>query len=84
MSKQKAFPVNKPNGDPELYNGMDLRDYFAAHAKHNDIKPYIGEVKDEVNEGKDFSDHVHESTSPEIICHARYRYADDMMEARND
>jgi hypothetical protein len=77
-----AFPCH-PGIENPLYDGMSLRDYFAAKASEEDIKFWLPmgvlvEVVKETGNGK-------------IICHqpgmftreqARYRYADAMLKAR--
>lgn len=55
--------------------GMDLRDYFAAHAPVDvyDLDSCFGIYWDELK-GKELLDK---------LAQARYQYADAMMEARN-
>ena len=62
----KAFPSSTQNKVWE--DGMELRDYFAIHAKDNDIFKY----------------QVDSSGLKEIRtrAEARYMFADEMMEAR--
>jgi hypothetical protein len=70
----KAFPLG--NQVSAWQNGMDLRDYFAAHAPVDfvDLDCYFG-VNWESTHGKELAMY---------LAKARYEYADAMMEARYD
>ena len=84
-----AFPSGFAEpGNPEdmvhpIYKGMDLRDYFAAHASRDDYIRYINrEVPiDVILENTDGTKSIYKSTRY-TAEEARYRYADAMMKAR--
>ena len=63
----KAFPVNSQF---EKYQGMDLRDYFAAKAMQG-LMQWIADM--EFNDGEN---------TPTAISNAAYEYADAMIGAR--
>jgi hypothetical protein len=64
-----AFPVEMIyTQENEKFNGMLLRDYFAAQA----LQALI------IREGKDHSGIINEITT------TAYQYADDMMKERNE
>ena len=66
----KAFPASIKYND--TYNGMDLRDYFAAKAMQGFFSIY-GNIK--VDKG---------NTKVKFIAENSYVLADAMMEARNE
>lgn len=76
----KAFPVQ----DTSWYQGMDLRDYFAAHCP----KDYIGSVTwGEIIKFKNLPERTRieewkDEYTLEWSCAQRYKYADAMMKVR--
>ena len=68
----KAFPSYHYQRDDE---GMDLRDYFAAHATPVDIERYV--FKTTANYGS-FS-----KSQIRTVEQAKYDYADAMIKARH-
>ena len=73
-SDMKAFPASSKYNDE--YNGMDLRDYFAAKALQMIAETY----KESWIEDGDFQGY----SETEVICIAEgaYEMADAMIEAR--
>lgn len=72
----KAFPFE--SSMPEVYGihtGMDLRDYFAAHASEKDIQDYMWETTHQ-------SSHCFSKVEVRNREQARYAYADAMIKAR--
>ena len=67
---EPAFPNEGFNGWGEPFQGMTLRDYFAAKAMQSFLDPLVkhGWVLDDL----------------QIVANTCYRVADAMMEARND
>ena len=65
------------------YQGLTMRDWFAAHASEYDIKRHLctGRVveKIEVNGG---TKHIYKEAETRTPEQARYCYADAMLEAR--
>lgn len=61
-------------------NGMDLRDFFAATASEGDVKWYQKKIARELDNSPEFSNDHNPDHIPREI--AKYRYADEMMEAR--
>lgn len=79
----KAFPRNIEVHDglvrrDWVEDGMELRDYFAAKAMQSFINVSIDNLLDMMR-AENFED-----TIMEFITVVSYRYADQMMEARND
>jgi hypothetical protein len=76
----KAFPNNRSEG-------MDLRDYFAAHATENDIAEYLVDhsTKSWITYGTGRDAKMVQKTPSKIRTRleAKYAYADAMMEERN-
>ena len=71
MNNPPAFPLtNNWHNELKHYNGMTLRDYFAAKA----MQAIIQDTGINIGEGKDKSD-KHDAE-------AAYRYADAMLKAR--
>lgn len=77
-----AFPTNDV-----CYNGMTLRDYFAAHATEKDVQNYINDYSEMVDgiyfspaSGKFETTKLPKKRTRE---QAKYLYADAMMEVRN-
>ena len=70
----KAFPVQESVPQDDDYEGMDLRDYFAAKAMNAVIK---GSFEDVIEACKDDNSDVEG-----FIAHYSYKMADAMMEAR--
>jgi len=71
----RAFPLTINDGEKVQWNeGMDLRDYFAAHAPvdFTDLDCVLGIHWDNCS-GKELI---------ESLATARYHYADAMMKAR--
>lgn len=69
---QPAFPVSfKWGKELNQYNGMTLRDYFAAKAMQGgiDLVPHMATPKID-------------KPVPQIIAEMAYEYADAMMKAR--
>ena len=64
-------------------NGIALRDYFAAHATRDDIKPYM-EGPRTTQLVKDMNGYTYEVNAPikRTIEQAKYLYADAMLKAR--
>lgn len=62
-----AFPVNGYSPD---FNGMTLRDYFAANASEIDIEA-----------NRNYGESI---DNPKDRCVAKYRYADAMLKARQE
>lgn len=75
----KAFPNTR------YAEGMDLRDYFAARATNEDIRPYINDWSNPVDsvyinsQGECLPTKEPSKRSREV---AKYLYADAMIEAR--
>ena len=73
----KAFPVNSKY---EKYQGMDLRDYFAA-------KAMVAILAEEMRTYKalEFTDNGEEMPSTDLkwIAHRAYYMADAMIESKN-
>lgn len=78
--KQKAFPINTPYGDPTLYSGMDLRDYFACHASEPDVIYYQEKIANEINKNQPSDKQSEWQHVPREA--AKYRYADAMIKWR--
>ena len=80
-----AFPAGKTyaervtNEDPQT--GMNLRDYIAIHASEADIDSHMnqGRVRDTGGKAHPLDEPVYIYPTREI---ARYRYADEMLKAR--
>jgi hypothetical protein len=68
----KAFPYKSLSGE-EWNNGMDLRDYFAAHAMQG-LLSAIGQYTTGFPKGTSFA---------EITAYDAYWIASEMMEMRN-
>ena len=66
----KAFPIANMEGDDEFL-GMDLRDYFAAHAMQVLLK-------------RKFDKNSNEAFQIEMLTIDAYEIAGEMMRARND
>lgn len=63
--------------------GMTLRDYFAAKASEKDIQANIeGPMQERIVEGADGRKHITHRTIKYTREQAKYRYADQMMKAR--
>ena len=82
----KAYPYihkHPTTGNTKLEEGMDLRDWFAAHATEKDVEEYergsrIKEVPRRDGLGNErFSETVYYTREQ-----AKFRYADSMMKAR--
>ena len=75
-----AFPVTLPAGaiynGHEPFDGMSLRDWFAATATENDIKSHM----DRLAPRNGFGEPVYSRASR---AEARYAHADVMLEARS-
>ena len=67
----KAFPVQESVPQDDDYEGMDLRDYFAAKAMQGLLS------------NPSMIDSI-EPTSADWISERSYEIADQMMEARNE
>jgi hypothetical protein len=77
-----AFPCH-PGIENPIYDGMTLRDYFAAKASEEDIKAHQDggmkeQVVDDIN-GRKKIVHCNVRYTRE---QAKYRYADAMLKAR--
>jgi hypothetical protein len=83
MKNEPAFPNEGFNGWGEPFQGMTLRDYFAAKASEEDIKNFSCSEGEEITGtdtlGRNWKRH-------EVIYYtreqARYRHADAMLKAR--
>ena len=76
----KAFPVQESVPQDDDYEGMDLRDYFAAKAMQARLNAvFINE--DQMNHALDVCDDEGTSLQEEVGKYA-YQIADAMMEAR--
>ena len=81
MNNEPAFPYQNQHG--HKFMGMTLRDYFAARATEQDIKHY-----EQSEDGEMVGTDTYGTAwrRPRIIYHtreqAKYRYADAMLEAR--
>ena len=77
-----AFPSTFHNGWGEPEKGMTLRDYFAIHASEEDIQRHMTGLE-RVIVGQDGSGPIYRTEqvfrSREV---ARYRWADEMLKAR--
>jgi len=67
----------------EREGGMTLRDYFAAKASEEDIQANIeGPMQECIVEGAGGRKHITHRTIKYTREQAKYRYADEMMKAR--
>lgn len=76
----KAFPVQ----DTSWHQGMDLRDYFAAHAQISVPELTFGEISKMAGH-KEYRTPTTQECDAAIVMYwarLRYEYADAMMEAR--
>ena len=69
----KAFPTLADNGHSNTQDGMDLRDYFAAHALTG------AQIWDAVLNGKNS---VLAGNGAPMLAQIAYAVADEMMKAR--
>ena len=77
-----AFPCH-PGIENSIYDGMSLRDYFAAKASEEDIKAHQeGVVKEQVVDDLNGRKRIVHSNVWYTREQAKYRYADAMLEAR--
>ena len=77
-----AFPCH-PGIENSIYDGMSLRDYFAAKASEEDIKAHQeGVVKEQVVDDLNGRKRIVHSNVRYTREQAKYRYADAMLEAR--
>lgn len=72
----KAFPVDI-GIVPPLYSGMDLRDYFMAHARECDVEPFKSKAKMKLE-----ADGNNMYTNADIWILAKTLYADAIMKER--
>ena len=77
----KAFPnLGSNSPDHNDYDGMNLRDYFAAKATEKDVQYYIKLTSVPIH-----AIGAHGQYEPQITREqAKYMYADAMMEAREE
>ena len=88
---QKDMPVVKDTGGPAFptddvcYNGMTLRDYFAAKASEEDINQHIwkGHKEDFVQLDGYGKKTILQREAMWSREEAKYRYADAMLKARD-
>lgn len=82
MSKETggpAFPtLHIPDASPQAWNGMTLRDYFAAKATDEDIK-----AQGEIIRAKMFSEFGIAVLPDDWRTKARWMHADAMLKARD-
>jgi len=77
----KAFPIDVNTASIDKWQGMDLRDYFAAKAME---LTYTFWMQDYYKLGFDHGeDDSHKTFSNSLIAETAYEMADAMMEARN-
>ena len=77
-----AFPCH-PGIENSIYDGMSLRDYFAAKASEEDIKAHQdGRMKEQVVDDINGRKKVVHCNVRYTREQAKYRYADAMLEAR--
>lgn len=94
-----AFPryVTDETGQGAIDGGMILRDYFTIHASEKDLERYLPETIEEtrdmlISEGFIPADRVKQqpyrsytgTEARKLRSLARYKFADDMMEMRNN
>ena len=81
-----AFPlvyVVPPENVLTVYQGMTLRDYFAAKATEDDVKAHQeGPITDHIVEGANGYKHIVKRSTTYTREQAKYRYADAMIKAR--
>jgi len=77
-----AFPCH-PGIENPIYDGMTLRDYFAAKASEEDIKAHQeGGVKEQVVDDMNGRKRIVHCNVRYTREQAKYRYADAMLKAR--
>ena len=77
-----AFPCH-PGIENPIYDGMSLRDYFAAKASEEDIKAHQdGGVQEQVVDDMNGWKSIVHCSVRYTREQAKYRYADAMLKAR--
>ena len=85
MNNPPAFPVfpETGGGHAAAFQGMTLRDYFAAKASEKDIEAHINGPKTEhIVQGSDGVKRIVHKNTIYTREQAKYKYADAMLKAR--